>query len=84
MAKQFYSIAEAAALLGISRVAVFNKVKKGVLPAEKVGRAYIIPAHALSIVGEGSLTTVQKKNITHGVKKVVQQYGKTLQLLAQE
>lgn len=84
MQKQFYSIAEVAALLGVSRVAVFNKVKKGVLPAQKIGRAYVIPAHALSSLGIGPLTTKQKKDITHGVKKVVDQYGETLQLLAKE
>ncbi len=39
---------EAAALLGISRIAVFKKVKKGQLPALRVGRNWAVPAAALA------------------------------------
>ena len=36
------SVAEAAELLGISRIAVFKKIQKGQLPAVKMGRSYAI------------------------------------------
>jgi excisionase family DNA binding protein len=48
MAREYYSIPEAAAILGISRIAVFKKVKKGQLEALRFGRNWAVPAHALS------------------------------------
>lgn len=42
--EEYISIAEAARRLGISRVAVFKKVKKGQLPAQRMGRSYAILA----------------------------------------
>jgi excisionase family DNA binding protein len=40
--KEFYTTKELAELLGISRVAVFNKIKKGDIKAQKMGRNFII------------------------------------------
>lgn len=45
--REFLSIPEAAAILGISRIAVFKKVKKGRLPAIRIGRNWAIAASAL-------------------------------------
>jgi excisionase family DNA binding protein len=49
MASEYYSLPEAAAILGISRIAVFKKVKKGQLEALRIGRNWAVPAHALSV-----------------------------------
>jgi excisionase family DNA binding protein len=46
--RQFFSIPEAAALMGVSRIAVFKKVKKGQLAAIRIGRNWAIPAHAVA------------------------------------
>ncbi len=46
--RQFLSIPEAAALMGVSRIAVFKKVKKGQLSAIRIGRNWAIPAHFIS------------------------------------
>lgn len=43
----FLSIPEAAARLGVSRIAVFKKVKKGRIAAIRIGRNWAIPAAAL-------------------------------------
>jgi len=40
--EDYYSVVEAAAVLGISRVAVFKKIKKGQIKAERMGRSYSI------------------------------------------
>jgi len=40
--KEFYTTAELAEILGISRVAVFNKIKKGEIRAQKIGRNFVI------------------------------------------
>lgn len=48
MASEYYSLPEAAAILGISRIAVFKRVKKGQLEALRFGRNWAVPAHALN------------------------------------
>lgn len=47
MDREYYSIPEAAARLGLSRIAVFKKVKKGQLEALRFGRNWAVPAAAL-------------------------------------
>lgn len=42
------SVAQAAERLGITRQAVLKRIRRGQLPATKVGRAYVVPAHALA------------------------------------
>ena len=85
---KFISVAELAKLLGISRVAVFKKIKKGQLPAEKIGRAYAISSavvsNLLQAVDTNVLTEPKKKEIEQAVVKVVAEYGETLRLLGKE
>lgn len=40
--KEFYTTKELAELLGISRIAVFNRIKKGYIKAQKMGRNFVI------------------------------------------
>lgn len=47
MGSEYFSIPEAAARLGLSRIAVFKKVKKGQLEALRFGRNWAVPAAAL-------------------------------------
>lgn len=47
MGSEYYSIPEAAARLGLSRIAVFKRVKKGQLEALRFGRNWAVPAAAL-------------------------------------
>ncbi len=84
----FISIAELAKMLGISRIAVFKKIKKGQIPSEKIGRSYAIPMEsAFEIIGNagnGVLTKSKKLEIEKAVEKVVKEYGETLRLLGRE
>ena len=41
--KEYLSIPEVAKILGISRIAIYKKVKKGEIKAAKIGRSYAIP-----------------------------------------
>ena len=52
MAREFYSLPEVAVLLGISRIAVFKRVKKGRLEALRIGRNWAVPAAALPAAAE--------------------------------
>jgi len=40
--KEFYTTTELAKMLGISRIAVFNKIKKGEIKSQKMGRNFVI------------------------------------------
>lgn len=76
--------AEAAKLLGISRIAVFKKVKNGVIKARREGRNFVIPRKELSDLLGSSLTYARKHAIERAVKKTVAEYGETLRLLGKE
>lgn len=87
-AKKAISVPELAKILGISRVAVFNKIKKGQIPAHKIGRIYAISMEDVSDLVDGGksniLTQEKKEEIKEAVAKVVNEYGETLKLLGKE
>ena len=80
----FISTAELAEILGISRVAVHKRIKKGEIRATKVGRNYIIDKKDLPEIFGETLKDKDKKIIEQAVKKTVKEYGETLQLLGSE
>ncbi|HAH32693.1 MAG TPA: hypothetical protein DCL44_10315 [Elusimicrobia bacterium] len=55
MAKDFFSLPEAAAMLGISRIAVFKKVRKSQIEAIRIGRNWAIAASVLNSYGKNPL-----------------------------
>ena len=79
--KQFLSTTELAKILGISRVAVFKKIKKGEIKAVKVGRNFVIDKKDLGNILGKELTKKEKSEIEKAVKKTVKEYGETLRLL---
>ncbi len=79
--KQFLSTTELAKILGISRVAVFKKIKKGEIKAAKVGRNFVIDKKDLGNILGKELTKKEKSEIEKAVKKTVKEYGETLRLL---
>lgn len=82
--KEFYTIKEVADLLGISRVAVFVRVKQGKIKAAKIGRNYAIKKSELAeILGE-ALSVQQKNVLREGVKKTIEEYGEVLEKLGKE
>jgi len=82
--KQYISIPELAKLLGLSRIAVFRKVKSGEIPAVRIGRNYAISyKHIGKILGK-TLNETDKEEIDKAVKKTVDEYGEVLKLLGRE
>jgi excisionase family DNA binding protein len=82
--KQYITIPEVAKILGISRIAVFKKVKQGTIKAIRIGRNYAIPRRYLnSIVGK-SLNKEARQEIEAAVKRTVREYGETLKLLGKD
>lgn len=84
MEKEFLSTSEVAKLLGISRVAVFKKIKSGAIKAKKIGRNFAIHKKDLPEILGKTLTEARKHTIEAAVKKAVKEYGETLRLLGQE
>jgi excisionase family DNA binding protein len=84
--KAWLSTAQAAELLGVSRVTVFKRIKDGTLMAEKVGRNYVIAADEVDrFLGKrGPLSEEEKAQIDEAVEKAVQQYGTALRMLGRE
>ncbi|MCK9554863.1 helix-turn-helix domain-containing protein [bacterium] len=81
---KYLSIPEVAKLLGISRIAVYKKVKKGQIQAEKIGRAYAVPREIISSILGDSLDDRAKKEINEVVEATMNEYGETLRLLGKE
>ena len=82
MEKQDYiSIPQLAEILGISRIAVYKKVKKGQIKAKRIGRNYAIPRkYVTEIMGE-TLSRENKKEIDQAIRRTVKEYGRVLVML---
>ena len=81
-AKRLYSLTEVAKILGISRVAVFNKIKSGELKAHKIGNNYVIDG--VDILFEKNLPAFVKNDIEQVVKRAIKEYGEAFKRLGKE
>lgn len=79
--EDFISTTELAKILGISRVAIFKRIKSGKIKAKKIGRNFIINKKELGGIFEKELSQKKKEEIEKAVKKTVKEYGETLKLL---
>ena len=81
---EYITISQLARILGISRIAVYKKVKNGQIKAIRVGRIYLIPRSVtLNILGK-ELTEKDKKEIDRAIIRTVKEYGEVLNLLGRE
>lgn len=82
--KKYLSIPELARILGLTRIAVFKKVKRGEIKAVKIGRNYAISQACLEGLLGRALDRESKKEIDSAVRKTVKEYGQTLKLLGRD
>jgi excisionase family DNA binding protein len=82
--KDFFSIPELAKILGVSRIAVYKKVKAGIIKAVRVGKTFGIPKESLPAILGKVLKEKNKKEIDRAVKRTVKEYGEVLKKLGQE
>ncbi len=80
---KYLSVSEAAKSLGISRMQVIRKIKKGEIPAQKIGRAYVIPEEGLPGIFK-KMTGTEKKRIEEAVHLVIKKYGEVIRKLGNE
>ena len=81
---EFMTIPELAKILGVSRIAVYKKIKKGEIKARQIGKIYVIPQKYLPDILGKTLTKENKKEIDRAVAKTVREYGQVLKLLGRE
>ncbi len=85
MAKANYiTIPQLARLLGISRIAVYKKVKSGQIKATRMGRNYVICDREITGILGKEVSSEDKKQIDAAIKKVVQEYGEFLKMLGKD
>ena len=82
--EKYITIPELARLLGVSRIAIYNRVKKGQIPAIKVGRIYVITDQTIADILGKEVTERGKKRIDAAVHKTVREYGEVLKQLSKE
>jgi excisionase family DNA binding protein len=81
---EYLSTAQFAKILGVSRIAVYKKIKKGQLDAIRIGRSYAIPKKYLTDITGKTLSKKDKKIIDAAVTKTFEEYGELLKLLGRE
>lgn len=79
--KELLSAQQAADLLGISKVALINNIKKGAIRAEKVGNSYVIDRRELPNIAQQNVSEGQKRQIEEAIDKTIKDYGEALRLL---
>ena len=82
--RELITTAELAKILGISRIAVFKRIKRGQIRAIRVGRNFVIPKDSLPEILGQVLSKKNKREIETAVKKTVREYGQALRLLGNE
>jgi excisionase family DNA binding protein len=82
--EKYITIPELAKLLGVSRIAIYNRVKKGQIPATKIGKTYIITDQTIANIVGKKVTMGGKKRIDAAVRKTVHEYGEVLKKLGRE
>jgi len=81
---KYISISQLAKILGISRIAVYKKVKKGQIRSIRIGRSFAIPQKYVADILGKTLQEKDKKEIDNAVRKTVKEYGEVLKLLGRE
>jgi excisionase family DNA binding protein len=81
---EYLSLAEVAKILGISRIAVYKKVKKGEIKAIRIGRSFAVPKGYLSSILGRTLREDEKEEIKAAVDRTVKEYGEVLKKLGSQ
>lgn len=82
--EKYITIPELAKLLGVSRITIYNRVKQGQIPAQKIGRTYIITDKTVADILGRKVTAERKKRIDAAVDRTVREYGEVLKRLGKE
>ena len=81
---EYITIPQLAKILGVSRIAVYKKVKQGRIKAVKIGRTFAIPQKQIANILGKALREGDKKEIDAAVTRTVKEYGEVLKLLGSQ
>ncbi len=81
---KYITIPQLAKLLGTSRIAIYKRVKKGQIPAEKIGRTFMITDRTVMEILGKEVSQKGKKRIDSAVSRTVREYGEVLKQLGKE
>lgn len=81
---KYITIPELAKILGISRIAVYKKVKSGKIKAIKIGRNFAVSKKYVDNIIGNQPSEKDKKEIDAAIKRTVKEYGEVLKLLGRE
>ena len=82
--KKYITVPELAELIGVSRIAIYKRVRKGQIPATKVGNTYVITDKTVMEVLGRKVTEKGKARIDAVVHRTVREYGEVLKQLGKE
>ena len=82
--KKYITVPELAKILGVSLITIYNRVKKGQIPATKIGKTYVITDKTVADVLGNKLTDTGRARIDAAVRKTVREYGEVLKKLGRE
>jgi len=82
--KGFITIPQLAKALGISRIAVYRRVKSGAIPATKVGRIYVISDRTVNEILGRDLSRKSRDGIDKAIDWATSEYGQVLKWLSKE
>lgn len=82
--KDYITIPQLAKALGISRIAVYRKVKSGAIPATKVGRIYVISDRTVNEILGKNVSRKAKSRIDTAIARTTREYGQVLKWLSKE
>ncbi|MCD6516043.1 MAG: helix-turn-helix domain-containing protein [Candidatus Aminicenantes bacterium] len=81
---KYITIPQMAKILGLSRIAVYKKVKKGEIEAIRIGRNYAIHKKSVANILGKDLKEKDKNEIDKAIKKTLEEYGDVLKRLGRE
>ena len=82
--REFISVSEFAELLGVSRIAIYKRIKKGQIEAVRIGRSYAIPKKYVNDITGKTLSEKNKRMIAAAVKRTFKEYGEVIKRLGRE
>lgn len=82
--KPYFTTAELADLLDISKVSIHKRIKSKKILAEMIGGSYLISKDEVGRILNIGISENDKKRIMDGVQKTIDEYGNVLKLLAKE
>ena len=82
--EKYLTIPQLAKILGVTRIAIYKRVKKGEIKSIRIGRNFAISIEEAENISGKTLSEEDKKIIDKAVNKTISEYGDVLKKLGRE